>query len=72
MTRRQLLARAGALGAAGISLPAFLTACGGSDGDSGSAGSTPASGSTSGTSGGSGGGGSLFFENWPAYIDLTE
>jgi len=72
LTRRQLLARAGALGAAGISLPAFLAACGSSDGDSGSAGSTPASGSTSGTSGGGGGSGSLFFENWPAYIDLTE
>lgn len=72
LTRRQLLARAGALGAAGISLPAFLAACGGSDGDSGSAASTPATGSTSGTTGGSGGGGSLFFENWPAYIDPTE
>jgi len=51
MTRRQLLARAGALGAAGLSLPAFLAACGG-DGDSE--------------------GGSLFFENWPSYIDPTE
>jgi len=71
MTRRQLLMRAGALGAAGISLPAFLAACG-SDSDSGSAGSTPASGTTGGTTGGGGGGGSLFFENWPAYIDPTE
>ena len=70
LTRRQLLARAGALGAAGISLPAFLAACG-SDGDSGSAGTTPASGTTGATTGGSGGG-SLFFENWPAYIDPTE
>lgn len=32
MTRRQLLMRAGALGAAGFSLPAFLAACGGDDG----------------------------------------
>ena len=56
-----------------MTLPAFLAACGGgSDGDSGSAGSTPASGTSGGTSGGGGGGGSLFFENWPAYIDLTE
>ena len=31
LTRRQLLIRAGALGAAGISLPALLAACGGSD-----------------------------------------
>ena len=72
LTRRQLLARAGALGAAGISLPAILAACGGSDGDSGSAGSTPAAGSTAGTSSSSGGGGELFFENWPSYIDPTE
>ena len=28
LTRRQLLARAGALGAAGVSLPAILAACG--------------------------------------------
>jgi spermidine/putrescine transport system substrate-binding protein len=70
LTRRQLLARAGALGAAGVSLPALLAACG-SDGDSGSSGSTPAtSGSTAG--GGGAAGGSLFFENWPAYIDPTE
>lgn len=36
MSRRQLLARAGALGAAGLSLPAILAACGG--GDSGGSG----------------------------------
>jgi spermidine/putrescine transport system substrate-binding protein len=73
LTRRQLLARAGALGAAGVSLPAILAACGSdSDSSSGSAGTTPAtSGSTAG-GGGGGGGGSLFFENWPAYIDPTE
>ena len=72
LTRRQLLARAGALGAAGVSLPAILAACG-SDSDSGSSGTTP--GTTGGTTGGTtagGGGGSLFFENWPSYIDPTE
>ncbi len=72
LSRRQLLARAGALGAAGISLPALLAACG-SDGGSGtSAGSTP--GTSAGTSAGGAGnaGGSLFFENWPAYVDPTE
>ena len=72
MNRRQLLIRAGALGAAGVSLPALLAACGGG-GDSASSGSTPAT--TGGTSGGGGGGGTsggLFFENWPSYIDPTE
>jgi len=72
MTRRQLLMRAGALGAAGVSLPAILAACGSdSDSDSGAAGSTPAT-STGTSTGGGGGGGELFFENWPAYIDPTE
>jgi spermidine/putrescine transport system substrate-binding protein len=72
LTRRQLLARAGALGAAGVSLPAILAACGSDDDSGSSAGSTP--GTTGGSSGGGGGGGaeSLFFENWPAYIDPTE
>jgi spermidine/putrescine transport system substrate-binding protein len=72
LTRRQLLARAGALGAAGISLPAILAACGGDDdGGSGSSGTTP--GTTPGTTGGGGSeGGELFFENWPSYIDPTE
>jgi spermidine/putrescine transport system substrate-binding protein len=67
-SRRALLARAGALGAAGLSLPALLAACGDDD-EGGSSGTTP------GTSGGtapSGGGNELFFENWPAYIDPTE
>jgi spermidine/putrescine transport system substrate-binding protein len=75
MTRRQLLLRAGALGAAGMSLPAILAACGSdSDSDSGAAGTTPATspGTTAGGGGGGGGGGELFFENWPAYIDPTE
>ena len=35
MTRRQFLARTGALGALGLSLPALLAACGGSDTASG-------------------------------------
>jgi spermidine/putrescine transport system substrate-binding protein len=57
MSRRQFLARSAALGAAGVSLPAFLAACGGSsDGGAESA----------------DGAGSLFFENWPEYVDLTE
>ena len=56
MSRRQFLARSAALGAAGVSLPAFLAACGGS-----SDGGSDASGA-----------GSLFFENWPEYIDLTD
>ncbi|HYN32065.1 MAG TPA: spermidine/putrescine ABC transporter substrate-binding protein [Ilumatobacteraceae bacterium] len=69
MTRRQLLIRAGALGAVGVSLPSLLAACGGSDSDSGSTGSLPSTG-TAGS--GDGGGGGLFFENWPAYIDPGE
>ena len=52
MSRRQFLARTAAFGAAGVSLPALLAACGGSSD--------------------SAGGGSVFFENWPEYIDLTE
>ena len=73
LSRRQLIVRAGVLGAAGISLPSFLAACG-SDDDS-SSGSSP--GSAPGTAGGGtspagGGGNSLYFENWPAYIDPTE
>ncbi len=73
MSRRRLLARAGVIGAAGMSLPALLAACGGSDDaspttDAGS-GAEPA-GSDAPTAGG--GGGSLFFENWPEYVDPTE
>lgn len=71
MTRRQLLARAGALGAAGFSLPALLAACGGDDG--GAATATTAPGTTPDTTAPAGGGGDqLFFENWTAYIDPTE
>jgi spermidine/putrescine transport system substrate-binding protein len=68
LSRRQLLIRAGALGAMGASLPTLLAACGGDD-DSGTAGTSPAGGTTG---GGSAAGGSLFFENWPSYIDPTE
>lgn len=53
LTRRQFLARSGALGVAGLSLPALLAACGGSDADLAET-------------------DTLFFENWPEYIDLTE
>jgi spermidine/putrescine transport system substrate-binding protein len=62
------------LGAAGISLPALLSACGGSDDESsGTAGSGSSPGTAgSGSSPGGGGGNSLYFENWPAYIDPTE
>jgi spermidine/putrescine transport system substrate-binding protein len=71
LTRRQLITRAGMLGAAGISLPSLLAACGGSDDDSGSSGSSPGT-AGGGSSPGGGGGNSLYFENWPAYIDPTE
>ncbi len=74
MSRRRLLARAGALGAAGFSLPALLAACGGDD----DGGTTTAAGDTTGSTAGGdaggseGGGNSLYFENWPEYIDPTE
>ena len=73
LSRRQLIKRAGVLGAAGLSLPAILAACGGSDGDasSGTTGSTPDT-ASGGSSPAGGGGNSLYFENWPAYIDPTE
>ena len=81
--RRQLLARGGALGAAGFSLPALLAACGDDD-DGGASGTGSTTGSTAGgtaapgttaaggTAAGSGEGGELFFESWPEYIDVTE
>ncbi len=46
LSRRQLIKRAGVLGAAGLSLPAFLAACGGGsddDASSGASGSSPGS-----------------------------
>ena len=79
-SRRQLLIRGGALGAAGLSLPAILSACGGDDDDAASSPSSPGSAppgttpgtSAAGTAGAGGAGGQLYFENWPEYIDLTE
>jgi spermidine/putrescine transport system substrate-binding protein len=67
LTRRQLLTRAGALGAAGLSLPALLSS-GAQAAQSPSrrplvrGSRLPASGD----------GGELYFANWPAYIDPTE
>lgn len=73
MSRRRLLTRAGALGAAGMSLPALLAACGGSDeastGTDAGSGSEPAASEETQLGGG---GNSLYFENWPEYIDPTE
>jgi spermidine/putrescine transport system substrate-binding protein len=74
LSRRQFFLRTGALGVAGLSLPALLAACGDDDDDA-SPGATATSGTAPGTAAGAapaGGGGSLFFENWPAYIDPTE
>ncbi len=68
LSRRQFLIRSGVLGAAGLTLPSFLAACGGDD-DSGSSGT---GGGGTGGGGGGGGNGQLYFENWPEYIDLTE
>jgi spermidine/putrescine transport system substrate-binding protein len=67
LSRRTFLAGSGLLGA-GVALggSAFLAACGGSSSDGGGASPTTATGSTGSTGGTSG---SLFFENWPAYID---
>ncbi len=75
LTRRQFFWRSGALGAAGLSLPSLLAACGGDDDSTGEGTGGTAAGTAPGTGGAtsaSGGGGELFFENWPEYIDLTE
>lgn len=76
MSRRQLLARAGALGASSVSLSALLAACGSDDdGDSGSPATDappPPETDTETSAPLDGGGNSLFFENWPEYIDPTE
>ena len=66
LTRRQLIER-GALGAAAISLPALLAACGGSSGIKGGAkttGTTAAVNRTLATT--------LTISNWPLYIDIDE
>jgi spermidine/putrescine transport system substrate-binding protein len=70
LSRRQLLARAGAMGAAGLSLPALLAACGGSSEGGSAEGGTAADGSAATPAGG--GASSLYFENWPEYIDPTD
>jgi spermidine/putrescine transport system substrate-binding protein len=78
VSRRQFLVRSGLFGAAGLTLPQLLAACGGSEGNEGTAGAgttgTGASAGTTAAPGGTaaaGGGGSLRIENWPAYIDPT-
>lgn len=73
VSRRHLLQRAGLLGAAGLSIPALLAACGGSDDASGSESGDPSAPDTAGGTVPSGGGdSSLYFENWPEYIDPSE
>ena len=61
-SRRDLIVRGGALGAAGLSLPALLAACGGSTSSSAS---TAANGSSTVPTAGD----SLTFYNWPLYIE---
>jgi len=62
LSRRDLLVRGGALGAAGLSLPALLAACSDSE-KSGT--STSAGGATTAPSAGD----SVSFYNWPLYIE---
>jgi spermidine/putrescine transport system substrate-binding protein len=73
ISRRRFLGRAAAFGAAGVSLPALLAACGGDDDaaptDDGGTGAPDAGGSSAPAGGG---GNTLYFENWPEYIDPTE
>jgi spermidine/putrescine transport system substrate-binding protein len=49
LNRRQFLWRSGALGAAGLSIPTLLAACGGDDDDDGAGGATTSPGATPGT-----------------------
>jgi spermidine/putrescine transport system substrate-binding protein len=63
LTRRALIERAG-LGAAALTIPAWLAACGGS-GSKKSAGTTGTSGSKTLAK-------TLVFSNWPLYIDVNE
>jgi spermidine/putrescine transport system substrate-binding protein len=69
VSRRRFLFGSGALGA-GVLLggSSFLAACGGGDDDDSAGGATTTAGG-SGTTAAGGGGGSLYFENWPEYID---
>jgi len=55
MNRREFLIRSGLMGVGAMSIPAILSACGASDTASDTTGGSP--------------GRSLYFENWPAYID---
>jgi spermidine/putrescine transport system substrate-binding protein len=76
ISRRQFLVRSGMVGAAGLTLPQFLAACGGDD-DTAGTGAETGTAETGADTGGSGttaaaGGNSLLFDNWPAYIDPTE
>jgi len=61
LSRRDLIVRGGALGATGLSLPALLAACGGSE--------TASTTTTSGTSVTTGADGSITVFNWPLYIE---
>ena len=63
LTRRALIERAG-LGAAALTVPAWLAACGGS--------SSKKSAATTGTSGSQTLAKTLVFSNWPLYIDVNE
>jgi spermidine/putrescine transport system substrate-binding protein len=63
LTRRALIERAG-LGAAALTVPAWLAACGGS--------SSKKSAATTGTSGSKTLAKTLAFSNWPLYIDVNE
>lgn len=68
LDRRQFLIRGGLAGAAGLSLPALLAACGNDDG------ADDGGGEAGGDAGGGGGGGGerFVFDNWPDYVDPTE
>lgn len=69
ISRRQFLVRSGIAGAAGLTLPQLLAACGGDDGDE----TAETGADTGGAATTAGGGGNvLLFDNWPAYIDPTE
>ena len=72
LSRRRFLIRSGALGAAGLTLPQLLAACGGDDDTATEPSSTTAAGTAPSSTAMGGGGNELFFENWPAYIDPSE
>ena len=57
-SRRDFLIHGGMLGAGALSLPALIAACGGSSKSEGGSSTTTGAGAKT-----------LFFENWPAYID---